>query len=138
MITGHCLCRRVTYEVNGKLGLLTFCHCDTCQRAQGGAFVAAAPARRKYFRLLTGADAITEYESSPGKHRGFCRFCGTPLWSRRDAEPETLRLRVGALDGDPGRRPAAHIWVRDKAPWFTITDDLPRSETDGSDLVPEG
>jgi len=134
MLTGSCLCGRVTYEVDGKLGPITYCHCDICQKAQGGAFVMAAPARRKYFRLVTGADAITEYESSPGKYRGFCTSCGSPLWSRRTAEPETLRLRLGAVNGDPGRRPAAHIWVNDKAPWFTITDDLPQSRTDGSDL----
>jgi hypothetical protein len=102
---------------------------------QGGAFVVAAPARRKYFRLVRGDDAITEYESSPGKFRAFCRFCGSPIWSRRAADPETFRLRLGSLDGDPERRPAAHIFIGEKAPWFTITDDLPCSETDGSDLA---
>ena len=135
MINGSCLCGRITYEIDGKLGAVTYCHCVTCRKAQGGAFVVGAPARRKYFRLLSGVDAITEYESSPGKRRGFCRVCGSPIWSRRDGDPETLRLRLGALDGDPGRRPVAHIWVGEKAPWFTITDDLPRSETNGDDLV---
>lgn len=135
MLTGGCHCGRIGYEVHGKLGVVTYCHCETCRKVQGGAFVVGAPARRKYFRLIRGADAITEYESSPGKFRVFCRFCGSPLWSRRPADPETFRLRLGSLDGDPERRPAAHIFVGEKAPWFTITDDLPRSETDGSDLV---
>ncbi len=134
MLTGRCHCGRVTYEVDGKLGVVTYCHCETCRRVQGGAFVVGAPARRKYFRLVTGADAITEYESSPGKYRGFCKVCGSPIWSRRVAEPETLRLRLGAIDGDPGRRPAAHIFVGEKAPWFEITDDLPRSQGNGEDL----
>ena len=51
------------------------------------------------------------------------------------AEPETLRLRLGAIDGDPGRRPVAHIFVAEKAPWFEITDDLPRSQGNGEDLA---
>jgi hypothetical protein len=135
MLTGRCHCGRVTYEVDGKLGAVTYCHCETCRRVQGGAFVVGAPARRKYFRLVTGADAITEYESSPGKYRGFCKVCGSPIWSRRVAEPETLRLRLGAIDGDPGRRPVAHIFVAEKAPWFEITDDLPRSQGNGEDLA---
>lgn len=135
MITGHCLCGRVTYEVHGKLGVVTYCHCETCRRAQGGAFAVVAPARRKYFHLLTGADSITEYESSPGKYRCFCRVCGSPLWSHRVNDPETLRLRLGAVDGDPGRRPAAHIFVAENAPWFEITDALPRSHGDGTDLL---
>lgn len=135
MLTGSCLCRRVTYEVDGKLGPVTYCHCESCRKAQGGPYVVGVPARRTYFRLLTGADAITEYESSPGKHRGFCRVCGSPIWSRRDDAPEIVRLRLGAIDGDPGRRPAAHIFVAEKASWFTITDDLPRSDGNGDDLV---
>jgi hypothetical protein len=32
---------------------------------------------------------------------------------------------VGAQD-DPGIRPSRHIFVGSKAPWFTITDDLPQ------------
>ena len=102
MLTGSCLCGRVTYEVDGKLGVVTYCHCDVCQKAQGGAFVVAAPARRKYFRLVTGADAIADYESSPGKHRHFCRYCGTPLWSRggeRRPRPAPRRSRLGERQG---------------------------------------
>jgi hypothetical protein len=135
MLTGGCHCGRVAYEVHGKLGVVTYCHCETCRKAQGGAFVAAAPARRKYVRLVRGEDAITEYESSAGKFRAFCRFCGPPLYSRRPADPEIVRIRLGSLDGDPERRPAAHIFVGEKAPWFTITDDLPRSAENGTDLV---
>jgi hypothetical protein len=134
LLTGGCLCGGVRFAAHGKLGVLTLCHCESCRKAQGGAFVAAAPLRRKYFELLTGAELVREYESSPGKKRCFCARCGSPLWSRRDADPETLRVRVGVLDGDPGRRPAAHVFVAEKAPWFEITDDLPRSRGDGSDL----
>ncbi len=137
MTTGSCLCGTVRYEIDGRLGPVTFCHCTTCQKAQGGAFVVAAPVRTRYFRLVTGDEWVTEFESSPGKLRCFCRRCGSPLWSRRVAEPETLRIRLGALDSDPERRPAAHIWVSDKAPWFEITDELPRSERDGEELTPK-
>src|SRR5262249_61075688 len=50
-------------------------------------------------------------------------------------EPEIIRIRLGLLDADPGRRPLAHIWVSEKAPWFEITDDLPRAERGGEDLA---
>jgi hypothetical protein len=35
-------------------------------------------------------------------------------------------LPAGGLDGDPGVRPLAHIFVGSKAPWFEIADSLPR------------
>src|SRR5260221_650065 len=89
---------------------------------------------RAAHRRRSGADSIAEYESSPGKRRCFCRTCGSPLWSKREDTPDILRLRLGVLDGDPGRRPAAHIWVSEKAVWCEITDDLPRSQTNGAEL----
>ena len=33
---------------------------------------------------------------------------------------------LGLLDDDPGVTPQLHIWVENKAPWFTITDNLPQ------------
>ncbi len=134
LLSGRCLCGAVRFAVSGKLGPVTHCYCGTCRRAQGGAGTTAAPVRRKYFELLAGAASVAEYESSPGKRRCFCRTCGSPLWSRREDMPDVLRLRLGALDGDPGRRPAAHVWVSEKAPWVEITDALPRSATDGAEL----
>jgi hypothetical protein len=134
VLTGSCLCGAVRFTVSGKLGPVIHCHCESCRKAQGGAFVTNAPVRRKYLTLVTGADSVAAYESSPGKQRTFCRTCGSPLWSERRDAPDVVRLRLGLLDGDPGRRPAAHIWVGEKAPWFEITDDLPRSATDGTEL----
>ena len=134
MVTGACLCGRVRYEIDGKIGPVIHCHCVTCRKAQGGAFVTNAPVRRKYFRLVSGEESVTEFESSPGKKRCFCRVCGSPLWSRRDSDPDTIRIRLGVVDGDPGRRPLAHIWVGEKAPWYEITDALPCSQGSGAEL----
>ncbi len=35
---------------------------------------------------------------------------------------------AGLLDHDPGVKPALHIFVGSKAPWWEITDDLPQFE----------
>jgi hypothetical protein len=37
-----------------------------------------------------------------------------------------LRIRLGLLDDDPGRRSLAHFHVASKAPWFEIADALPQ------------
>jgi hypothetical protein len=126
MLEGGCLCGGVRFRVTGKLGPAGFCHCKMCQRASGSAFAANAPVRTRYFQLHAGAELVTEYESSPGKFRAFCRRCGSPLYSRRVDEPEQRRLRLGTLDGEPERRPLAHVHVASKAPWFEIHDALPR------------
>jgi hypothetical protein len=134
MLTGRCLCGRVRYEIRGKIGPVANCHCVSCRKAQGAAFATNAPVRAKYFELVSGADCVAEFESSPGKMRCFCKTCGSPLWSKRATDPDTIRIRLGLLDADPERRPFSHVWVSEKAPWYEIGDALPQSHGNGDDL----
>jgi hypothetical protein len=39
-----------------------------------------------------------------------------------------VHVAMGTLVDDPAIRPTRHIFVGSKAPWFTITDDLPQSD----------
>jgi hypothetical protein len=122
-LAGGCLCGavRFTYAgpLGGELGLVTLCHCSQCRKLQGYA-AAAAPALAAGFSVIKGADRICEYESSPGKKRTFCGACGSPLYSRLDAKPEALRLRLGALDDAPRTMALtiqAHIFAEGAPAW---------------------
>ena len=126
MLTGSCLCQAVKFRITGQLGPAVFCHCRQCQKSNGTAFATTAPVRAKYFEIIEGRSQIREYESSPGKFRAFCSTCGSPIYSRRPSDPDTLRLRLGIIDNDPGCRPLAHVWTGAKVPWFEITDTLPQ------------
>ncbi|HET8848479.1 MAG TPA: GFA family protein [Marinobacter sp.] len=126
MITGQCLCGDIRFEYDGPLGPVALCHCSQCRRSHGSAFSASAPAQSVRFRYLAGQEQLSEYESSPGKYRGFCARCGSQLYSRVDAIPGILRLRIGALDEPLGTVPSRHVYVGSKADWFTITDTLPQ------------
>ena len=78
------------------------------------------------FKWTRGENHITWYCSSPGNYRGFCEACGAPL-SRLDQTPEVMDCRWARLTMIPacGHRRTA-TWPT--APWFEITDDLPRHE----------
>ena len=128
-ITGGCLCGgvRFTYvgELGGSLGLVTVCHCSQCRRAHGFA-AGVAPAKASGFTVTQGRDLIREFESSPGKKRGFWGTCGAPLYSRRDSKPEAVRLRLGTLDNPPADLAVeAHIFATDVPAWAE-PDDAPR------------
>jgi hypothetical protein len=125
MLKGSCLCKAVSYEIEGPLEGARNCHCSMCRKAHGAAFRSRASVRSRDFRWVTGESLITWYESSPGTHRGFCSRCGSPLLSRFDAHPASYGLQLGCLDSDPGVRPSMHIFTGSKAPWFEITDPLP-------------
>jgi hypothetical protein len=125
MHRGSCLCGSVLYEITGDLGPLALCHCRNCRKASGSAFNAAAEVAAGDLRVVNGADAMAEYESSPGVFRVFCGRCGSPLFSRRTATPQSYRLRVGTLDTPIAGKPAAQIFASEKAEWFDLDDDIP-------------
>ena len=125
-MTATCLCGGIRIEISGRLGPVGYCHCSRCQKASGSAFSANADVRHRYWTWVSGEDLIQEFESMPGVLRAFCRRCGAPVYSRRTVDPETRRIRLGLIDGDPGRRALVHCWVESKAPWFSITDALPQ------------
>jgi hypothetical protein len=125
-LRGSCLCGGIRYEIDGALGTALFCHCSMCRKAHGSAFRARAAVPRAAFRWTSGEALLARYESSPGTFRCFCSVCGSPLASFFADDPATVGLPLGALDGDPGVRPALHVHVASKAPWWEIADDLPR------------
>lgn len=128
MLTGQCLCGDIKLEYDGPLGPIALCHCSQCRRAHGSAFSASAPIQKIRTRYTAGEDLIREYESRPGKYRGFCSRCGSQLYSRVDAIPGILRLRVGVINEPLEKGPASHVYVGSKSDWFTITDDTPQFE----------
>lgn len=131
MLTGNCLCHAVKFHITGQLGPAVFCHCRQCQKSNGTAFAATAPVRAKYFEIVEAREQVREYESSPGKFRAFCSNCGSPIYSRRPADPDIRRVRLGTIDSDPGRPPVLHVWTGSKAPWFDIADSLRQIEGGG-------
>ena len=108
MITGKCLCGKVRYEINARLGPIVYCHCSMCRRATGSAFATNASVRANEFRVVAGSELISEYESSPSNIRAFCSRCGSPLYCRWFG---LFRIRFGTVDGDPGECPVAHVWA---------------------------
>ena len=80
------------------------------------------------FRFLQGEELLTRFRSSADTVKTFCRICGSPMVNSWDPEPDNYGLAMGSLDDDPGVRPACHIFVGSKAPWYEITDGLPQHE----------
>jgi hypothetical protein len=126
VLTGHCLCGAVQYEISGEPLALLYCHCEECRRATGSSLNTSVLVRCGDFHIVSGEDSVSFYESSPGNRRHFCSRCGSPVFKRFPEPPNFVTVRAGTLDSDPGIRPSGHIWVSEKAPWYEITDELPR------------
>jgi hypothetical protein len=125
---GRCLCGAVRYTVQGQLAPIEVCHCSQCRQAQGGPFATNIPVQASAFVLQSGQEFVQKYESTPGKSRCFCRQCGSPLYSQREALPGVLRLRAGTLEGDVLTRPVCHAYFASKANWWPVDDHLPKHD----------
>jgi hypothetical protein len=83
--------------------------------------------RREDFRLIAGAERLVVYRPAPDVAvKVFCEVCGSSLFGGDWPQGEEISIRLGTLEGDPGIRPQYHTHVASQAPWYEITDDLPR------------
>ena len=124
MITGHCECGRVQYQVNGKINDFSHCHCSQCRRLHGAAFVTFAGVSKEDFSYTSGQSNLASYASSSTHDRVFCNKCGSNILVKLETEPDELYLAMGTVDGDPPLPTGYHIFVGSKAPWHPITDQL--------------
>jgi hypothetical protein len=57
----------------------------------------------------------------------FCGECGSAIFGRNTNHPESIGIRMGTFDGDPGIRPTVRQFVAYAAAWEPLPDDgLPR------------
>ncbi len=125
MITGGCYCGAVKYEIHGKLLMFANCHCPDCRKFTGAAYAPVLAVEADGFKVA-GEEHLIPYPSSPGKQRSFCKHCGCHLYLRAEHRPGMVFIRAGTLDDDPHMSPQSHFWTSVKAPWHTITDNLPQ------------
>ena len=125
-LAGACLCGAVRYAVADEFLYALNCHCSMCRRATGSAFKPFAGIERDKLRITKG-DEFLKIFGDESAHDARCRECGSLLYSVvRDGR--YVHVTMGTLVDDPSIRPTKHIFVASKAPWFTITDDLPQYE----------
>ncbi len=119
---GGCLCGAVRYVVESPPVNERICHCRLCQKALGASFNARLLFRDTHVRLSGPAG---RFRSSPALERGFCRECGTTVFSARRSAG-VIGLTAGSLD-DPGQfRPDMHFWTSSRQPWLRLDDGLPQ------------
>jgi len=133
---GQCLCGSFQFEITGPIGEVRLCHCDLCRRASGTAFSANARIPLRHYRVISGQDLITGYESSPGAQRCFCSRCGSPVYALVTNDPDHIRIRLGTLDREAEATITARVWLASKARWDHLNLAVPLFEHGvGSSLV---
>ena len=109
---------RFEVEAPAQLEVLD-CNCSICRMT--GFLHLIVPASR--FRLVAGADALTEYTFNTGvaRHR-FCRYCGVKAFYVPRSHPDGIDINARCLD--PGTVIAIDVTPFDDAERDTATAAL--------------
>ena len=126
IIEGGCLCGGVRFEVEPPFIRANHCHCSRCRKHSGTAVCTQARVLRQQFNLTRGESLIRVYGKGEGAVKAFCAECGSSLFGGTWPDGPQVSIRMGAFDTDPGIRPQFHTFVESRAPWDTITDNLPQ------------
>jgi len=126
-VTGGCLCGSIAYAIADTPTKLVNCHCSRCRRSRGGAHATNFFTRQENVRWLRGAELLRTYKLPEAElfTTTFCTRCGSLLPSLF-AEIKRYNVPAGSLDRPLAAKPRLHIYVQSCAPWYEITDALPR------------
>lgn len=125
MYKGSCICKKVTFEVQGEQPTLHTCHCSICRKGSGHIGAGTDVSREKL--TIHDEENITWFQSSDWARRGFCKFCGSNLFfDPIDREKvKWTGISMGAFDGLTNTKITKHIFVKDKGDYYEIKDGLP-------------
>ena len=128
---GCCQCGAVRYRLGAAPIVVHCCHCRSCQRETGSAFVLNAIIESEHVAVLGGSPERVATPSDSGKGQTIvrCPTCHVGLWSHyAGAGDKAAFVRVGTLDDPDAWPPDVHIFTRSKQPWVVLPEGVPAFE----------
>lgn len=103
-----------------------------CQKAVGAPFAAHVGVALESLKWTKSAPS--EFESSAGIFRGFCKLCGTYLYFRRDGS-ERQSMSIAAFDKASNIPITAELGIESRWP---VLNPLPVEQVTSEEENPEG
>ncbi|MEC9199298.1 MAG: GFA family protein [Pseudomonadota bacterium] len=94
-ISGRCLCGACRFTLTGPPNWIGHCCCESCRRATASPYTTWIGQPNGTWKL-TGP--ISTYASSPGRTRGFCTTCGTPMFYETHEAPSERHFYAALLN----------------------------------------
>ncbi|KAJ8187129.1 hypothetical protein LV157_004782 [Aspergillus fumigatus] len=138
VVTGSCLCQKVRYKVTGAPLTTIICHCDSCRKSTGSAFMANSFYLKTQLQVLAGEEVLRVYHdrgTGSGKplSRSFCSNCGSPLFiSSESIDPAAVTVTSGTMDLRPARSewaPAMEVFCARRREWLAPVEGTEKHDT---------
>ena len=135
-ISGSCLCGASKYTVSQPT-LANICHCKSCQKWTGSAFISQVWSSKSTLHLSESASenvrmyADSNTDSGNTLNRHFCGTCGSSLYTTAAHMPDAICITTGTIDGVvggpkaigdaerlAGMTPQLELYCKNKASWL--------------------
>ncbi len=127
-VTGSCLCKMITFEIEGVFESFYLCHCIRCRKDSGSAHAANLFSSTAKLKWISGQDNRKTFNLPGTQHtKSFCSTCGSAM-PNIQMEGKLLMVPAGSLDNAFSMKPTAHIFIADKANWDENLEKIPRFE----------
>jgi hypothetical protein len=125
---GGCACGAVRYRLTTEPLFVHCCHCLSCQRQTGSAFVINLLIERDRVEVTGEPVTVDVARDSGGTQKIYrCPSCMTAVFSEYTF-PHIWFVRGGTLDEPRSVEPDVHIFTRSKVPWVTLPEGVPAVE----------
>ena len=114
---GQCRCGQTRFRITAAPLLTMACHCTGCQRMSASAFSLSVAVPAEGFAVTAGEPVIGGLHG-PTRHF-FCPHCMSWMFTRPDAAPQIVNVRVTMLERHHWFEPYMETWTSEKVPWAT-------------------
>ncbi len=125
--TGSCLCKKITYKLEGEPARFYHCHCERCRKVTGTGHATNIMIKvDKELEWLSGEELLGRYKVPEAErfYNCFCKECGSPM-PRVVPELGVVLIAAGSLDMVPEIKPQARIFWDSRAEWSCSDEQLP-------------
>ena len=122
ILSGKCLCNKVTYSCNTEPIAIFNCHCNDCRKATGSVFGTNLFFSENNVEVngkLSSFKHISDSGSTMTKF--FCPYCGSLMFRKNSSKEKIISTRAGTVDQIKKIKPTINIFMDGKVP-STIID----------------
>ncbi len=136
-VVGECFCKKIKFKITFPTDSVSHCHCESCRKSHGSAFVTWSWVPRNQFEFLSGENSIKKYSSSSSVNWCFCSNCGSSLLYEHKETPEIIYFTVANISGELDEKASRHVSFEEHVNWFKFKDDLPKFKEKSEERILE-
>ena len=128
ILSGKCLCSKVSYICYSEPTAIFNCHCKDCRKATGSVF----GTNLFFFENnveINGDLSIFKHISDSGSimTKLFCPCCGSLMFGKNNSKKNIISIRAGTIDQINKIKPTINIFMESKVPSTIIDNKLKKT-----------